>query len=438
MIINFSRGSLTAVLLFGLGSWPALAGIPAFPGAAGFGAQATGGRGGAVVHVTNLGDRGAGSLRAALEQGGPRIVVFDVGGIVRLSDEIRAKGDLTVLGQTAPGDGITVTGARIAVVGSNAVIRGLHLRPGRGAGQDKDARDGLSVGAESGIVSRVIVDGNSASWATDEVMSTWYRVSDITFSNNIIAEGLLKAGHSEKRHSMGMLIGESSDRVSVLRNLFVSNFWRNPQIEQTGGTEVINNVMVNYGPGGILVSQGPSRVDIIGNVLIAGKDTPDVGGRPAIELKADAAGTAYYVSDNRTPLGADAVHGAGTGYRVEARVVAGGDARRPLPSGKVVQVVTATAGARGQGLDPVDRRVIDRALAGKAEVISKDWNRIDWRPAEVLRPEAADRDGDGIPDRAEAAVGSDAAVADSDRIDPVSGYAFIEVYANALLDRALP
>lgn len=411
----------------------------AFPGALGFGAGATGGRGGPIVHVTSLDGHGAGTLRSALEgTQGPRIVVFDVGGVIHLSDEVHVPANVTVLGQTAPGDGVTLMGARVSVIGSNVILRGLHVRPGKGDGEDLDARDSISVGNEAATVRDVIIDHNSVSWATDENMSTWYDVSDVTFSNNIIAEGLLKAGHSEVRHSMGLLIGQTTRRISVLRNLFLSNFWRNPQIEQTEGVEVINNLMVNYGPGGVLVSQGPSKVDMIGNVLVAGADTPDVESRPAIEVKSAEAGSAFYVHDNQTPLGPDVLHGEGAGLVMAARVVSGIPADQILPATAVRDAVLSLAGARMPDLDPVDQRFILQAQGNAGQVVSKSWTGVDWRPADAARPAGWDTDGDGIPDTAEATLGTNPNLPDADKIDPSTGYAYIELYANALLAPGTP
>lgn len=423
-----------AALLLAL--FPALARAepPAFPGALGFGAVARGGRGGEVVHVTTLSSSGKGSLVAALGGAvGPRIVVFDVGGVIHLKDEIRVPGRVTILGQTAPGDGITIEGGRLVVVGDDVIIRGLHLRPGKGKGEAKGARDGLSVGAEGRLVRRVIVDHNSLMWATDENLSTWYRVQDVTFSDNLIAEGLQNAGHPEGRHSMGMLIGEVTERISVLRNVFVSNFWRNPQIEACAGAEVINNLIYNYGPGGILVSGGPSQVDIIGNVLIPGPDTVNAGTRAAIELKDATPGSAYYLSDNETHLGRDAARGAGLALVAQAPLVLPQSGTPVLPAQRVRSLVLSEAGARLPRRDQIDARLIEEAASGSGGgVVSRSWGGKKWRPAKTKWPEDRDRDHDGIPDFAEPGLGLDPNVADSARIDPASGYAFIEIYANGL------
>jgi hypothetical protein len=402
----------------------------------GFGAIADGGRGGPVVRVTNLESRGKGSLSWALSDlSGPRIVVFNVGGVIRIRDEIRVNGDVTVLGQTAPGDGITVEGGRLAIVEDDVIIRGMHFRPGKGKGQDRSARDGISIGAESKTVRRVIIDHNSIMWATDENAATWYEVADVTYSNNIIAEGLLNAGHPDGEHSMGMLIGQNTKRISIIRNAFFSNYWRNPQIEATEATEVINNLIYNYGPGGIQISDGPSRVDVIGNVMIAGPDTPDVRTRPAIELEDSRSGTVYYVKDNQTPLGYDVASGAGLARRSGVPVVTPLSGTPILPSGEVRRHVLDAAGAWAPTRDRVDQRILDSLAANEGRVRDDAWHGRKWRPESLSWPKKRDRDRDGIPDEAEARFGTNPEEADSDRIDPVTGYAYIELFANSLFNR---
>ena len=174
----------------------------AFKGAKGFGAQAQGGRGGEVVKVTNLNDSGEGSLRWALEDlDQKRIVVFDVGGQIDLKDQIEINGNVTLAGQTAPG-GVTVTGGRLRVVDSDVIIRGMHVRPGDEAGGDDPGnRDGIAVGKRGQTVDNVMIDSNSISWSVDELASTWGAPSNVTFSNNIMAEALQNSINPKGDHS---------------------------------------------------------------------------------------------------------------------------------------------------------------------------------------------------------------------------------------------
>ena len=271
----------------------------AFPGAQGFGAETAGGRGGRIVKVVNLDPAGEGSLRWALEDlHGPRIVVFEVGGVIDLDRQVRVGGKVTIAGQTAPGEGITVRGGRLVVVGDDVIVRGLRLRPGDGPGQDPSARDAISVGIEDGPVRRVIVDHNSLTWATDENAATWYDVSDVTFSNNIIAEGLSDSRHAKGDHSMGMLIGDGARRVSAIGNLLAHNRHRNPTTKAATEIEILNNLVYNSGPNALEIPKGaggPMTAHAVGNVFIAGPDTVK---RAPIRLGDAGPDFAYFLADN--------------------------------------------------------------------------------------------------------------------------------------------
>lgn len=409
------------------------AALPSFPGAEGFGAVAKGGRGGPVLHVSSLADSGPGSLRAALEFDGPRIVVFDIGGEIVLRREIVARGRLTVAGQTAPGDGITISGARIQVAGDDVIIRGLRIRPGDGPGQDKDARDALSIGAEGRVVKRVIIDQCSLTWATDENAAIWGGAADVTWSRNLIAEGLDEAGHSQVRHSMGLLVGAGARRVSIHGNLFAANRWRNPQLAAPDRIEVVNNLVIGYGPEGLSVAAGPATVDIINNVYQAGPATPDPATRAAIELGSDDVRDRFYLSGNDTPMGRDVARGPGLA-RLAAERVAAGSGLRLLPTEAVRGRTLATAGARAPRLDPIDARIVAEAEAasGRAPAGLAAPGAPVWRGPMALAVEP-DSDLDGVPDAAERRIGSDPGFPDSHLPLEPDGYAIIEIYANDLL-----
>ena len=185
----------------------------AFPGAQGYGRFATGGRGGTIYHVTNLNDSGAGSLRDAVSQPN-RIVVFDVCGVIRLNSGLVFSGNSTILGQTAPGEGIQVYGDRVSFSGANnLIVRHMRFRMGKGGTSGKDAA-GVANGRN------MIFDHLSVLWGRDECFSiSWdnkgTEPTDITIQNSIIGQGL-------QTHSCGGLV-QTNGGVTLYRNLYIEN-----------------------------------------------------------------------------------------------------------------------------------------------------------------------------------------------------------------------
>ena len=219
---------------------------PAFPGAEGFGAQAVGGRGGAVYIVTNTNDSGTGSLRQCVEASGPRTCVFEVGGLISLKSTLTIRNPyLTIAGQTAPGGGITIKG-EMTIQTHDVIIRYISIRTGPGG--ENHAIEAAKDGTE---LYNIVVDHASLSWSTDPVIYTWYRVKNATFSWLIVSEGLNCSTHPKGCHSKGMMIGgykgsesggAGTENISVLNNLMAHNADRNPLMQMCGIAQVINNV----------------------------------------------------------------------------------------------------------------------------------------------------------------------------------------------------
>ena len=207
---------------------------------------------GEIFKVTNLNDTGPGSLRAALAVGRPRLIVFEVGGRIRLRSDLTVRSpNVTVAGQTAPSPGITLTGATLSIKTHGVGIEHLRIRVGDRKGPRRDDRDGIRIaGKPDGQrpVYDVLIDHCSVSWAIDEGISLWFPgVRDVTVSNSIVSETLSNAGHSKGRHSMGLLVGPDITGVTISRNLLAHNRWRNPVITPGAEAAVVNNLVYNYG-----------------------------------------------------------------------------------------------------------------------------------------------------------------------------------------------
>jgi hypothetical protein len=217
------------------GPFPDYGEVVAFPGAEGFGRYATGGRGGDVYRVTTLEDAGEGSLRDAVSQPG-RIVVFDVAGVINLQSVLVLSSDLTILGQTAPGDGVVLYGNRISASGAkNVICRYIRVRMGRNGPSGQDA-----MGIASG--ENMIFDHVSATWGRDENFSiNSSTVRNITIQNSFIGQGL-------QNHSCGGLMETTEENgITLFRNLYIDNKTRNPKVK--GLNQFVNNVVYNWGNG---------------------------------------------------------------------------------------------------------------------------------------------------------------------------------------------
>ena len=401
----------------------------AFPGAMGWAATTPGGRGGRIVRVTNLNPDGPGSFVEAVESKGPRIVVFEVGGVVDLgAREIHiTEPYLTVAGQTAPSPGITFIRGGFQIGTHDVVIRNIRVRPGD-AGLPKKSgweQDGLSTDRDA---HDVIFDHNSVTWATDENMSIsgkrfegndpakWRADTShrVTFSNNIMAEGLAWSTHGKIEHSKGTLIHDNATDILLVANLYAHNYERGPLLK--GGTRaVIVNDLI-YDPGQRAIHYNLmaeewgdhpwqiGQLAVVGTVLRAGLATVphiaflEIGGYGDLE---------YYGKDNiaANQIG-EPLPMLGRYTTSPAKIV---PVNKPplwppfvsvMPAAQVQQYVLRNAGARIWDRDYDDVRLIADVAEGRGVVINSqddihgypvqkptgrpfnpdDWNLIDMTP----------------------------------------------------------
>jgi pectate lyase len=374
-------------------------GALAFPDAQGWAAHTPGGRGGQILRVTSLAADGPGTLRAAVEARGPRIVVFEVGGVIDLDVQTLRITEpfLTIAGQTAPAPGITLIRGGIDIATHDVVVRHIRVRPGDAG---KALRSGVDFDAISTVrAENVIVDHCSLTWGTDEGLSSSgtrfieggrtledFRKGTsrrITFSNNLIAEGLAYSSHGKGEHSKGTLVHDHVQDILITGNLYAHNYERNPLFKGGVSGQVLNNLIYNPGARAAhynLIAEewlghdyATGTMILRGNVLRAGPDTRKlalfmVGGSGDIDL---------FLEDN---LAVDVIGeatipeiGRYTTAPVKVNQLRSAPALpfgvRLLPAEQVQDSVIETAGATPWNRDPIDRRIVADVVEGRGEII---------------------------------------------------------------------
>ena len=230
----------------------------AFPGAEGFGQFASGGEGGEIVHVTTLADSGPGSFRDAVSKPN-RVVVFDVSGIIALKSNVAVSSAVSLLGQTAPGDGVVLYGRSVSFSGQkNIIVRYLRFREGI-AGDKGKCSVNISKGAN------MIFDHCSIQWGRWDCLGLTQGSRDITFQHCIIGEGV-------DPQRFGSLT-DSATNVTYTHNLWINNQSRNPKAK--GRIQYVNNVVYNWGVCGLVGGHSGADhfLDTVGNYFIAGPNS---------------------------------------------------------------------------------------------------------------------------------------------------------------------
>lgn len=265
-----------------------LAQTPAFPGAEGNGRYTTGGRGGKIVHVTNLNDSGTGSFRAAVSGSAKKIVVFDVGGVIPLASELKIGANTTILGQTAPYPGITLRYYTVEP-GANNIIRFIRIR----RGQEKNVNDGADAFWKRNVTS-LIIDHCSFSWSIDEIAS-FYDNNNFTMQWCTLGESLNNAGHGKGAHGYGgiwggklasfhhNMIAHTNNRAprfngarynwtGYTNNLLYSQYkWANAV--QAENVDFRNCLIFDWGGGGCYGGPGGGYVNMVNNYYKSSPET---------------------------------------------------------------------------------------------------------------------------------------------------------------------
>ncbi len=437
----------------------------AFPGAEGFGKYATGGRGGKTVVVSNLNDDGPGSFREAASFKFKRIIVFAVSGTIHLNSKLNILGDVTIAGQTAPGDGICFADQSVIVAGNNVIIRYLRFRMG-----DKNQKGGMIDGnggddAFGGNKRKnIIIDHCSMSWSTDEVFSI-YGGDSTTVQWNLITEPLNYSYHFEtgdkdyERHGYGGIWG--GKHLSAHHNLFANCLSRNPRFNgaRLGSDEEFvdfrNNVIYNWEHNSTYGGEG-GTYNMVNNYYKAGPGTNEkVKYRIVNPSKNETRGFGqFYVDGNfvhgskevskNNWLGIDMGNGGTAADKIAAIVKTAFPAEFIKTDSPIdaYNLVVNSVGASFKR-DTLDVRVINDMQNNKGRFIDVQGGyphgtayelTVQAWPALKSLPALKDTDGDGMPDDWEIKNKlnpNDASDATRNHLHPF--FTNIEVYINSLV-----
>lgn len=426
-------------------------GLPVFPSAEGFGTRTPAGRGGKVIEVISLADDGPGTLRAALNDPSRRIIVFRVGGIIELREELQIlQPFVTVAGQTAPGGGICLKNAGLMIGTHDVLIQHLRVRPGNQGTGKPENNDAISILGQHGNLGgahHVVLDHISASWGEDETISTWYGAHDITISWSILSEALNRSRHPKRTHSAGLLIGDSSEHVSVHHCLLAHNDFRNPLISKGGTHDFVNNVIYDWGaiPAEVCDTDSNSFLNFVGNSFRPGPSTRE--GPYEITINPGQRGIPkIYVEGNRGPHRATATSDdwaivcrgwgregpAHQRYRAAEAFAVAPVAK--MPADEAFRKVLADSGATRPRRDHVDERIVLEVQNKTGKIIDSPLD-VGGYPKLASGTAPQDSDHDGMPDVWERRHGLDPLDAsDATKDRDGSGYTNIEKYLHSLLE----
>ena len=417
--------------------------VRAFPGAEGYGKYTTGGRGGKVIHVTNLNDSGSGSLREVMEKTtGARTVVFDVSGFINIDSPLKIRpgyGQITIAGQTAPKGGITIRGASVWIQDSEVIMRYVSIRPGRdwlpdgpnaNTVGDYEPDDAVRLIAFSGShIQNIIMDHCTVSWGRDGIIDITTAgsnasIKDVTIQNSILSENVDKG--------YGSLISGNVDNLTYYKNFIAHCSTRNIAMNLLDGDiEFINNIVYGLGRGAWV--KYSCRANLIGNVYTTNPNNPRSSETIRLETNngAEASMTEVYLMDN-TDDGHEITHNSRMGEFLynSPRNQSGIQA---MPNNEVQNTILSDVG-NSIDRDEVDTRVINqlKTLSGK---FIKHENEVGGYPniSSITQSQNFDSDKDGMSDKWESENNfSSPYEADSQQDHNNDGFTDLEDYLHIL------
>lgn len=420
---------------------PETAFLPAFPGAQGWGAPATGGRGGDIIHVTNLNATGAGSLRAACAISTPKIIVFDVSGVINLANvPIDITSNTTIFGQTSPA-GITINNGGLYASGkTNIILRHIRIR------RSADKEDGDCIRFGNGC-SKIVIDHCSVMWCSDELIDISYNTHSISILNTNMSEpGYCsyayggQPGQGLGNNRTALLATGVDGRMTIWRSLFSQAFSRVPCMTNNGVTssmgktyELINNVYYNcpFSPESFYLGN-TVPLNLVANWYRGPSVAQHTGTQPP---KMDVHSISNYHYPSATsllPFAQKAYFVATTVKSFTDSFIAPKKTHVINTAAEAYDIVTRIVGALPR--DSADRRTVLDVVNGTGGHVDFCNLPDDHDPFITTGPaKPVDTDNDGIPDTWETAHGLNPNLA-ADAKSDMGGYNAIEVYANALSD----
>ncbi len=415
--------------------------VLAFPGADGVGKYTVGGRGGDVYEVTTLQDGPGipGSLRAAIEATGPRTIVFKVAGTIELKSELRVRNPyLTIAGQTAPGEGITLKGETFSITANEVIIRNIRVRLG-----DFVIDDAMEIGNSN----NVIIDHCSVSWGVDETLSI-KRSTNVTLQWTFVTEGLHDSISDRGEHSKGSLIsGNDGQIVSLHHNLYAHHDARSPRPQGLKKPDedpigffcdFTNNVVYDWGRKYAAKNLDVDEIctmNFINNYFLAGPSSD------ASNFMVDKnINTSMYFAGNymngKLPKDQYALiiyedfKKPDTNWKLDAPFEAG---MSKIYDAETAFAMVMKSGGAALNRDAVDERIVSEVLSGRGRIIDTPSEGGGWPELETGTA-YTDTDRDGMPDDWETARGLNPNDPADGKLAGPEGYTNLELYLNSLME----